>query len=82
LQATVVTLHPHQINHIKNAANLVWQPGVNRDTDYMGVRVLAFLSVRCEIWYTEHGREISVKSHKGDDVFKVKRGNLRLWLGI
>ena len=64
---------PQQIAHIKVAANSVWQPGVNRDADYMGDR--------CEIWEAGHGREISVKSRKGGGVFKVKRGNLRPWLG-
>jgi phage/plasmid-associated DNA primase len=74
LQATVINCTLQQINHIKNAANSVWQPGVNRDADYMGERV--------EIWEAGHGREISVKSRKGGGIFKVKRGNLRPWLGL
>lgn len=63
-----------QIKHIKDAANYAWQIGLNRDADYNGERV--------EIMEARSGsREVKVRT-QGGSLIKVKRGNLRPWLGI
>ncbi|NJM20909.1 MAG: DUF3854 domain-containing protein [Richelia sp. SL_2_1] len=63
-----------QIKHIKDAANRAWQVGLNRDADYNGERV--------EIMEARSGsREIKVRT-QGGSLLKVKRGNLRPWLGL
>lgn len=65
---------PEQIKHIKDAANHAWQVGLNRDADYIGERV--------EIMEAGNGsRQIKVRT-QGGGLLKVKRGNLRPWLGI
>lgn len=65
---------PEQIKHIKDAANRAWQVGFNRDADYNGERV--------EIMEAGNGsREIKVRT-QGGSLLKVKRGNLRPWLGF
>ncbi len=68
-----VNYTPQQIKHIKDAANSVWAPGLNRDADYNGERV--------EIFEAGRGREIKVRTSTGSFI-KLKRGNLRPWLGI
>ncbi|NJR76490.1 MAG: hypothetical protein HC773_28860 [Scytonema sp. CRU_2_7] len=62
-----------EIAYIKEAANSAWRPGLNRDADYMGKRV--------EIMQAGQSREITVKTQAGS-LLKVKRGNLRPWLGL
>ena len=62
-----------QIAHVKNAANEVWQPGLNRDGDYNGERV--------EIWQVGQSREITIRTSSGTTQ-RIKRGNLKPWLGI
>jgi putative DNA primase/helicase len=74
LQAAIQNCTPEQIAHIKDAANSVWRPGLNRDADYNGERV--------EIWEAgSQKREVTVRTKSGA-VLKIKRGNLRPWLGI
>ncbi|MBD2255192.1 DUF3854 domain-containing protein [Nostoc parmelioides] len=74
LVAVIAEYTPEQIKHIKDAANTMWQLGVNRDGDYNGERV--------EIWETSSlSREITCRTKSGGKI-KVKRGNLRPWLGI
>ncbi|MBD2207604.1 hypothetical protein H6G33_35325 [Calothrix sp. FACHB-1219] len=52
----------------------MWRPGFNRDGDYNGERV--------EIWEAgSSSRQITCRIKSGGTI-KVKRGNLRPWLGI
>jgi len=64
---------PEQIACIKDAANDAWHPGLNRDADYKGERV--------EVFEAGQSREIRIKTPSGT-LLKVKRGNLRPWLGV
>lgn len=74
LQAAAAQCTQPQIAHIKEAANSVWRPGLSRDADYNGERV--------EIREAGNSsREIKVGTKSGSTI-KVKRGNLRPWLGI
>jgi putative DNA primase/helicase len=73
LEAATAQCTLSEIAYIKEAANSVWRPGLNRDADYMGKRV--------EIMQAGQGREITVKTQAGS-LLKVKRGNLRPWLGL
>ncbi len=74
LTALTANYTPEQIKHIKDAANRAWQIGLNRDADYNGERV--------EIMEAGNGsRQVKVRT-QGGSLIKVKRGNLRPWLGI
>lgn len=64
---------PSQVEHLISAADSVWKPGLNRDAVYKGERV--------EIWEAGQGRSVTVKTAAGS-MLKVKRGDLRPWLGI
>jgi hypothetical protein len=64
---------PEQIADIKDAANGAWHPGLNRDADYKGERV--------EIFEAGQSKDIRIKTQSGT-FLKVKRGNLRPWLGV
>ena len=63
-----------QIAHIKEAANTVWKPGLDRDAEYSGERVEI-------IEASNTSREVVIKYKSGSKT-KVKRGNLKPWLGI
>ena len=74
LIAETANYTPEQIKHIKDAANRAWQVGLNRDAEYNGERV--------EIMEARSGsREVRVRT-QGGSLLKVKRGNLRPWLGL
>ena len=62
-----------QIKHIKDAANFCWQPQINQFADYAGESV--------EIWEVNQTREVRIRTLSGT-IQKIKRGNLRPWLGI
>lgn len=74
LQAVVEASTTEEVAAIKDAANKVWKPGLNRDALYKGERV--------QIWEAGQGREIKVRTHSGTGFFTVKRGDLTPWLGI
>lgn len=61
-----------QIACIKDAANQAWHPGLNRDA--------VFGNERVEIIEAGQIREIKIKNQSGT-YSKVKRSNLRPWLG-
>ena len=63
-----------QIAHIKEAANTVWKPGLDRDAEYSGERV--------EIIEADNTSRSVVIKYKSGSKTKVKRGNLKPWLGI
>ncbi len=73
LKAIATTYTSEQIKHLKDAANFCWQPQTNQFADYGGERV--------EIWEVTQGREIGIRSAGGNKTQKIKRGNLRPWLG-
>ena len=74
LIAETANYTPEQIKHIKEAANRAWKVGLNRDAEYNGERV--------EIMEARSGsREVRVRT-QGGSLLKVKRGNLRPWLGL
>ncbi|MEM7581284.1 MAG: hypothetical protein AAF316_15870, partial [Cyanobacteria bacterium P01_A01_bin.80] len=73
LVEAVSQLSSHQIVHIKQAATRAWYPGLNRDGDYKGERV--------EIWEVGQSPTVKVRTKRGG-FLKVKRNDLKPWLGI
>ncbi|MEL6162455.1 MAG: hypothetical protein AAFR37_01390, partial [Cyanobacteria bacterium J06628_3] len=73
LVEAVSQLSSHQIAHIKQAATRAWYPGLNRDGDYKGERV--------EIWEVGQSPTVKVRTKRGA-FLKVKRNDLKPWLGI
>ncbi len=69
----VVHYTPEQIAVIKEAAASVWQPQVEGYADYLGEKVA--------IWERNQSRFVVVLTQNGSKQ-KVKRGNLKPWLGI
>jgi len=74
LQEALQSFTTEEIAQVKEAANKVWKPGLNRDALYKGNRV--------EIWEVGQGRDIRVRTHGGTSFFTVKRGDLTPWLGL
>ena len=74
LQKEVEHYTTEQITHIKEAANTVWKPGLDRDAEYSGERV--------EIIEADNTSRSVVIKYKSGSKTKVKRGNLKPWLGI
>jgi putative DNA primase/helicase len=62
-----------EVAHLKDAASSAWKPGLSRDAVYKGERV--------EIWEADQSRNVTVRTRAGT-MMKVKRGDLRPWLGI
>ena len=73
LRKEVQDYTPQKIAHLKEAANVAWKPGLNRDADYKGERV--------EILEAGQSRDIKIRTASGTTQV-IKRGNLRPWLGI
>jgi len=73
LRKEVKDYTPQKIAHLKEAANVAWKPGLNRDADYKGERV--------EILEAGQSRSIKIRTASGTTQV-IKRGNLRPWLGI
>lgn len=73
LHEAAAQLTHEQIACIKDAANRAWRPGLNRDA--------VFGNERVEIFEAGGSREIKIKNQFGT-YSKVKRGNLRPWLGV
>lgn len=73
LQAVAQDLTNEQINHLRDAANQAWKPGLNRDVEINGERA--------ELWETRNGN-IWVKFHQSGNKVKYRRPNVRPWLGI
>jgi putative DNA primase/helicase len=73
LTAVTADYAQDQIKHIRDAANQMWKPGFNRDAEYKGDRY--------EILEAGQSREVKIKNKSGS-IIKVKRGDLRPWLGI
>jgi len=73
LRKEVKDYTPQKIAHLKEAANVAWKPGLNRDADYKGERV--------EILEAGQSRSIKIRTASGTTQV-IKRGNLQPWLGI
>ncbi|MEO0933597.1 MAG: hypothetical protein AAFY21_07510, partial [Cyanobacteria bacterium J06641_2] len=69
----VSSLSSHHRAHVKQAATRAWYPGLNRDGDYKGERV--------EIWEVGQSPTVKVRTKRGA-FLKVKRNDLKPWLGI
>lgn len=74
LKAAIASYTSEQIKHLKDAANFCWQPQINQFADYAGDCV--------EVWEVGQGREVGIRTASGNNTQKIKRGNLRPWLGI
>lgn len=73
LKLATANYTPEQLKRVKDAANFCWQPQINQLADYAGDRV--------EVWEVNQSREIGIRTPSGT-MQKIKRGNLRPWLGI
>jgi putative DNA primase/helicase len=74
LRSEIKGCGPQEIKKIKDAANACWQPQINQFADYEGDRV--------EVWATSNqSREVEIRT-SGNSKPKIKRDNLRPWLGI
>ena len=62
-----------QLQHIKNAANSVWRLGANSKADYNGELVY--------IWECGQTKDVRIGTRTQPGI-KVRRANLRPWLGI
>lgn len=72
LKVVAQFLNQDKVKHMKEVADRHWSPQIEQFADYQGERV--------EIWEVGQSREVGVKI--GNSTKKVRRGNLKPWLGI
>jgi putative DNA primase/helicase len=73
LRQAIALFTPEQLQYVKNAANSVWKLGVDSKAEYNGELVY--------IWSAGQSRDVRIGS-KTKPTVKVRRANLRPWLGI
>ena len=74
LREATQRLTPRQIEHVKDVATKVWSPGLARDAEYKGQCV--------EIWEIGQSQTVKVRTKISGSFIKVRRKDLRPWLGI